>query len=348
MNAILRAAQRLTTPLLPDDYLTLVDPLWSTNRIRARVIAIQPEISDTVTVQLRPSRAMPHLAGQYLRIGVDIAGVRHWRSYSISSAPAPGTIAITAKQIDGGQVSTYLNKQLAVGEVVHLEVPQGDFVLPTTDSTARVLLIGAGSGMTPLISMLRDQRRRRTLQHVTVLAIARTADQLLFGDELRAMAEECRWLDLRVHLSAAEGRLDMTALSETVPDWRERQAWVCGPSALLDRAEQVWVEAGLDHQLTIERFHVANLTQPGAGGNVRFTASGLSSELDGATSILEAGERAGILMPHGCRMGICHNCVLPMRSGRIQDLRDGRIRGDADDLVQTCVSTPVGDVEIDF
>ncbi len=348
MNAILRAAQRLTTPLLPDDYLTLVDPLWSSTRIRARVVSLDPETSDTVTAHLHPSRHLPRLAGQYVRLGVDIDGVRQWRSYSISSAPADPVVSITVKRIDGGLVSNHLTRQLRPGDVVHLEAPQGDFVLPVDVGAVEVLLVGAGSGLTPIISMLRDQRRHRTVAHATVVAVARTEQDLLFRQELQTLAEECAWLDVRVHLTAETGRPDIAALAGTGSPGRAPRAWVCGPADLLESAEHAWSEAGLRDRLTVERFHTPLLTEPGAGGTVTFTASCRKVRLDGSTSILAAGEDAGILMPHGCRMGICHNCVLPKNSGRVQDLRDGRVSGDADDLVQTCVSTPVGDVEIDL
>lgn len=348
MNAILRAAQRLTTPLLPDDYLTLVDPLWSSTRIRARVVSLSRETPDTVTAHLRPSRHLPRRAGQYVRLGVDLDGVRHWRSYSISSAPDAAVVSITVKRIDGGLVSTYLTQRLRPGDVVHLEAPQGDFVLPVDDRAAQVLLVGAGSGLTPIISMLRDQRQHQTIGHATLVAIARSKQNLLFREELQMLARECAWLDVRVFLTAETGRPDIAALARAGSPERAPQAWVCGPADVLESAEHAWSEAGLRNRLTMERFHTPAFAEPGTGGTVTFTTTRRTVQLDGTTSILAAAENAGILMPHGCRMGICHNCVLPKNSGRVQDLRDGRISGDTDDLVQTCVSTPVGDVEIDL
>ena len=110
-----------------------------------------------------------------------------------------------------------------------------------------------------------------------------------------------------------QGRLDVAALAALVPDLAERETWACGPAGLLDAIEEQWADSEPD-LLHTERFRTA-LVEPGEGGTVRFTGTGTVLELDGATPILDAGEQSGVLMPSGCRMGICFSCVLPLREG---------------------------------
>ena len=344
-DRLLAAAEKLTTPLLPEDYLSLVDPLWSTTELRGRVEHVRRETPDAVTLVVRPSRGWPgHTAGQYVRLGVDIDGVRHWRSYSLTSAEGDECIAVTVNAVDGGRVSTHLVRDIGVGAVVHLEPPAGDFVLPTP--LRPLLFVTAGSGITPAMGMLRTLAAAGGLPDVVVLHSARTPEAVVFGEDLQALAATHPSLRLHLRHTATDGRLDLGALDELCPDWRERAAYVCGPAALLDAAERRWAEAGIGDRLRVERFAPVLAAVGGTGGDVTFTATGTTTTADGSTSLLDAGEAAGVLMPSGCRMGVCHTCVVPLRAGRVRDLRTGEVTGDEGDLVQTCISAAAGPVSL--
>jgi ferredoxin len=115
---------------------------------------------------------------------------------------------------------------------------------------------------------------------------------------------------------------------------------------MLEEAHEHW--AGLEDRLHVEHFRPATPKGGGQGGRVRFTKSGRETDADGGTPLLIAREEAGVLMPSGCRMGICHSCVGRLASGRVRDLRTGQVHGEAGDLVQTCVSAAAGPVEIEF
>jgi len=104
------------------------------------------------------------------------------------------------------------------------------------------------------------------------------------------------------------GKFDLARLDDVVQDWKERSAWACGPPAMLDSVEKAWDDAGLAEELHMERFTIARTDKGGEGGTVTFALSDKSIELDGATSLLEGGEKLGIQMPFGCRMGICQSC----------------------------------------
>ena len=344
MNALLEAASRLTTPLLPDDYLTLVNPLWSTRELRGRVEAVLPETADAATVVVRPGRAWPrHRAGQYVRVGVDIDGVRHWRTYSLTSPVdrSDGRFSFTVKAIPDGVVSNHLVRRLAAGDVLRLEAPQGEFVLPDP-LPRKVLFLTGGSGITPVMGMLRSHR----LGDVVHVHGAPTRDAVVFGAELRALASASYVLH-EFH-DDDSGMFTFDRLDEVCPDWRERDVWVCGPGPLMDAAEVHWTDAGLADRLRLERFRPRLLAEAGEGGEVAFTRSATTVTADGTTPLLDAGEAAGVLMPSGCRMGICHTCVVPLLAGRVRDLRTGEVHGEEGDLVQTCISAAAGPVELDL
>src|SRR5690348_7318067 len=157
----LSAARSLFTPLLPDDYLELINPLWSTRELRGRIERIHREQGDAVTIVIRPGHEWPgHRPGQYLRVGVVVDGVFHWRAYSLTSSPerADGCIAITPKLVPEGVVTPFLVGQARPGAVIRLGGVEGDFVLPEPPPE-KLLFISAGSGITPIMSMLRHLAR---------------------------------------------------------------------------------------------------------------------------------------------------------------------------------------------
>jgi ferredoxin-NADP reductase len=219
-------------------------------------------------------------------------------------------------------------------------------VLPTP-APRKALFLTAGSGITPVMGMLRNALPE--LGDAVLVHSAPTADDVIFADELRAWAEAGRLTLVERH-TETHGILEPAHLDELVPDWREREAWCCGPTGMLDAAEAHWAAAGLSDRLHTERFRPVVVAE-GEGGTVVFGRQGATVEADGATPILDAGEDAGVLMPSGCRMGICFGCVVPLTEGAVRDLRNGELTiatpGDGV-RIQTCVSAAAGRCEIDL
>lgn len=345
MPTLARFAERLTTPLLPADYLDVINPLLSAAALRGRITAVLPETADAATVVIRPGRGWPaHTPGQYLRLGVDVDGVRHWRAYSITSA-ADRCVTITVKAVPGGRVSEHLVRRAAIGTLVHLQAPAGDFTLDAAPGAA-VLFVTAGSGITPVMGMLRGLAPS-AVRDIVVVHSAPSAAEVIFGAELRRLAADGRIRLVEVH-TRTDGRLDAARLDVLVPDWRQRHTFACGPAELLDDLERRWAAEQLTGRLHVERFRTA-FTALGEGGRATFSTTGATVDADGATSLLETGESAGVLMPSGCRMGICFGCVAPLRAGAVRDLRSGEITTAGDGvLVQTCVSAAAGDCDIEL
>jgi stearoyl-CoA 9-desaturase NADPH oxidoreductase len=353
IRALRRVASLLTTPLAPEDIINLVNPLASARQLRGVVTKVVRETPDSTTIHFRPGRGWnPHAAGQWARIGVEIDGVRQWRSYSLSAAVGHDP-AITVTAI--GVVSTALARSTKVGDILFLDTPQGDFVLP--EHPRPLLMLTAGSGLTPVMSMIRTLVPRRPDADVVLVHSARTRDDALFHDELLELADQFPGLTVRHWFTREEDgrRLDLsdvTDLETLCPDWRERAAYACGPPDFLDAASELWERDGDDAThagLTIERFAPILLEGSGGeGGLLTFEKSDKEVEAGGDVPLLEAGEDCGVVMPSGCRMGICRSCLVPLVAGKVRDLRTGEVHGDEGELIQTCVNAAAGPVHLDI
>ena len=350
-DRVRRAGSKLTTPLHPDDYLSLINPLWSSRELRGRVEEVVPETDDAATLVIRPGWGWryDHRPGQYVGIGVQVDGKFQWRSYSVSSPPRRRgrTISITVRAMPEGKLSAHLVNGLAPGTIVRLALPEGDFVLPDPPPAKLLFLVG-GSGVTPVMSMLRTLDRRGTMPDVVLHYSSPTPERMIFRDELLALAEKHDGLTLHQLHTDTDGMLELDDLARVCPDWRERETWACGPGPMLDAVHDFWDRHGLQDRLHQERFSLELGGDGGEGGTISFRNSGKTAEVDGATTILEAGEQAGVGMPYGCRMGICHTCTVTLLSGTIRDLRSGNEFGQPNEPVQTCVTAAVGDCTLDI
>jgi stearoyl-CoA 9-desaturase NADPH oxidoreductase len=348
----LRAVRSLFTPLLPDDYLELINPLWSTRELRGRIERIQRENDNAATILIRPGYEWEgHRAGQYLRIGVVIDGVVHWRAYSLTSDPdrPDGCISITPKLVDAGKVSPYFVKRARPGEIVRLGAVEGTFVLPE-DVPEKILFISAGSGITPIMSMLRSLDREDAVRDVRHIHSARNENGVIFGEQLRDIEERRDGFDVHLQVTSRDGRITPKDLDDLCGDWRERQTYASGPGEMLDALVEHWEQEGDPDRLCIERFQpiIGGDAGDGKGGTIRFLKSEIEANSDGGTPILVAGEDAGATLPFGCRIGICHTCVGKLCSGQIRDVRTGEVSGQEGEMVRTCVNAPEGDVEIEL
>ncbi|MDN4160892.1 ferredoxin reductase [Nocardioides abyssi] len=358
-SALRRVAESAVTPLELDDVLDVFHPLRAGAELRGRIVQVLPETPESATIVLKPGRAWAgHVPGQYVRVGVDVEGVRLWRTYSLTHGPRPdGCISITVKAIPDGVVSNHLVHRARAGQMLQLAQAEGEFVLPQP-VPGKLLLVTGGSGITPVIGMLRNLHSKAVAPTTDIVLVHVNASEsaAIFRAELRALHAAGR-IRLVERFDDTHGVLDVALLAELVPDLDERLTYACGPAGLLDALEQHHADRGLD--LTTERFRPV-LVAPAdgeAGGTVTLTGptgGGTTIEADGTTPILDAAEQAGVLMPSGCRMGICMGCVLPMRAGAVRDLRNGALTvavpgetGPQGVPIQTCISAAAGACSID-
>ncbi|HEX5090763.1 MAG TPA: iron-sulfur cluster-binding domain-containing protein [Nocardioides sp.] len=352
-NAMRRVAEAAVTPLELGDVLDVFHPLRGGRAgLQGRIVSVTPETAESATILVRPGRDWAgHVPGQYVRVGVDVDGVRLWRTYSLTHGPRRDrNLSFTVKAIPGGVVSNHLVHRARAGQMIQLEQAEGEFVLPVP-IPRKLLMVTAGSGITPVIGMLRNLFSRRVPvdTDITLVHVNQSESSALFRDELRAHSTAGH-LALVERYDDCHGILDVDHLDELVPDLDERLTYACGPAGLLDALEKHHADRGLS--LTTERFRPV-LVEAGEGGSVTFS-DGREVEADGATPILDVAENAGVLMPSGCRMGICMGCVVPMRSGAVRDLRNGAVTtaipgetGPEGVPIQTCINAAAGECHLD-
>jgi ferredoxin-NADP reductase len=351
---LLQAARSMTTPLLPDDYLGLLDPRWSTKEATGTIVRIQPETDEASTVVIKPSHEWAgHTPGQYLRIGAEIDGVRHWRAYSLTSDPEhpEGLVSITVKYVEEGLMSPWLLKQAKPGTLVFLGQVEGTFHLPDP-LPKKILSISAGSGITPVMALQRELDRTDNITDVVHIHSARKPELFIFGDLFRELQGRREGYVLHERITSDQGRIKPEDLDELVPDWRERDTFLSGPRDMIDAFEEHYLEHGSDDTvLHVERFQPVigdGSADVGSGGTVSFRVQDVEATCDVGISILVGGEEAGALLPYGCRMGICHTCVGKLKSGKVRDLRTGEVFADEGQTIRTCVNAPEGPIEIEL
>jgi ferredoxin-NADP reductase len=324
-----------------DRYVELVAPAFSTSEVRAEVVAVTRQTPATVTLELRPNDLWRGFrAGQFVLLAVEVDGVRHVRSYSPAGSEhaGDGRIELTVKAHPQGVVSRHLVDRARPGMVVGLSQADGDFVLPERRPDD-LLLVSGGSGVTPVMSMLRTLRDEGHAGRVTVLHYARTRADVCYAAELERAGATV------VHTREPGARRFSAA---TVPQLATAHAYAGGPTALVDAVRDAAAEAGSESRLRVEHFvPPAPAPAPDAGGTLTFARSGVTAAGDGRP-LLEQAEAAGLAPVHGCRMGICHTCTCRKTAGHVLDLRTGEVLGDDEPDIRICVSAPVGDVTLDL
>jgi ferredoxin-NADP reductase len=362
-------ARRLFLDRQVELWAAALDGAWSLSEIRARVVAVVAETSDTRTFVLSPNaRWRGHRAGQYVSLEIEIDGVRVRRCYSISSAPGEQQLAITVKRTPGGRVSNWLHDHLRVGDVVRMGPAAGDFVLPATSDPRGLFFVSGGSGITPVMSMLRSLAARGPIEDLVFVHHARSRADVIFGAELARLAAAHRGLRLIIRTDDEPGgRFDERRLIELVPDFAARATFLCGPPPLMERVERMYEAAGATVHLKRERFGL--LPSPAAvpasplggvdgrgneafgidalGVEVRLARSGRRFTANRATPLLDQLERAGERPPYGCRMGICQTCQCTKRSGTVLNSITGAVSSEPNEKIQLCISVPRSDVELE-
>jgi len=342
----------LLGPYGVDRYLELIRPDLTIRDARARVLSIQRQTPRSATVTLRPNAAWRGFtAGQFVPVGVDIEGIRRTRTYSpaCSEHRADGLLELTVTAHPGGLVSRHLLRRLRPGDVVHLGQASGTFLLPAP-RPQRLVLISGGSGITPLLSMLRSLCEEGHRGEVTFVHYARTAADWLYRSEVERLAAVHPGIQVHYIATREGGRhIEPDFVAELLggAPAAEAQAAVCGPPTLIEAVRSIWSEA--PDPVLAETFTPPSLgiTGAAASGSLRFVRSDVTAPVRPGT-LLEQAEGAGLSPEFGCRMGICHTCTCRKQAGAVRNLRTGEVSTEEDEDIQLCISVPAGDVALEL
>ncbi len=338
-----------------DRYLEQIKPTLVIGECRAEVVAVAHGSEDSVTLTLRPNRAWRGIrAGQFVQVSVEIDGVRHTRCYSPASAEDCGReLEITVKRHPDGLVSNFLADHARSGMVLGLSEADGDFHLPDARPDS-ILLIGGGSGITPLMAILRTLCAEEYAGQIALIQYAPDPERTIYREQLDRLAAVRPNFNLARSYTRApgtgelDGHFSPTHLPQANPCFATAETFACGPPALLDAVRGTWAN-GLEQRLHVESFVPPTLLpvgEPGTG-SIRFAGSNLEVENSGA-SILEQAEQAGVPAQSGCRMGICHTCTCRKLSGTVKNLLTEEVSAAPDEEIQLCISAPLSDLVIDL
>ncbi len=351
-----RPIASLTSPFTIDHYLDQIHPMLAAENVRARVVDVIHETGEASTVVLRPNGAWNgFVPGQHVQFGVEVDGKRRVRVFSVSSSRANKnkTFSVSVKAHPDGYVSQFLHNDLKPGTIVYLSQAEGDFVLPH-EVPDNVLLVSGGSGITPVMSMIRTLRDSGHTGRVTFLHYARSLEDEMFSDELDEIAAQAPQAKVvrvftRKPAPGAElkGRFTIDHLKHLGIDPADTLTYACGPAGLIASVRDTYDELGASELLRMEYFKVPNidLDAADATGTLTFDNATIKTDNSGAT-ILEQAEAAGLKPEFGCRMGVCNTCAIKKNHGAVRHVISNEISANTDETIKICVNVPIGDVSV--
>jgi len=349
---------------------------------RLVVAKVERETRDAVAITFAVPDALAEpfrfAAGQHLTLRADIGGQDVRRSYSICSGARDGSLRIAVKRNPGGVFSGWANESLKAGDTLDVMPPLGHFGVPLVSGSRRSYAgFAAGSGITPLLSIVKTTLATEPLSRFTLFYGNRASGTVMFKEELAALKDTYLTRFNLVHVLSREaqdidllhGRIDRTKADALAAHWLDLEAieavFVCGPDGMMQAVAEALKARGCpDAKVRIERFatsvprHEHRPAKPPEPGH---TECAVTVVLDGATrtftlekgkeSILEAGLKAGIEIPYSCKSGVCSTCRAKLTAGEVDmdvnfALEDYEV---ARGFVLTCQSHPVTDqVAVDY
>jgi len=367
MNAQIRPSprrpgplKRLLRPLVKPDvfdfWATRFHRTWTWERPLARLVAREAASADAVTLLFKPNRHWAgHRAGQHVNLGIEIDGVRLTRSYSLTAPPrADGLLPVTVKAIEGGKVSRHLCRDARLGDIVDLGPAFGELTLPASPKGA-FLLLAAGSGITPLMALVRELATQGMPVDLTLLYWVRRREEACFLDELRTLAAAHPRFRFRLLLTRdtaassdeAEGRIDDALLGVHAGDLATQQAMACGPGGFVEAARSLLASRAATFQA--EAFTAPPVTVVDEGEvDIRLQRSGRTLRVARGESLLVALEQQGLKPPSGCRMGICNTCACGKSAGSTRHLPSGELMHEPSLALKLCIHSAATDLDLDL
>ena len=347
-----------------------------------KVAEIVPETAEanSIRFEIPPNLrdAFTFKAGQHLTLRASIEGQEIRRNYSLCTAPAEADWMVTVKRIGGGVFSNWVADQLKVGDTLEVMVPHGSFTTDFDEANHRHLVgIAGGSGITPVMSLIKTLLREEPNSRFTLLYGNRDSSSVIFLEALAGLKDKYLGKFEIYHFLDAEeqdielfnGMLDRARLEQAiehlVPDSPVVDDWfICGPGPMMDAAEG----ALLDRGVAKDRIHIERFTAERPAGAVSKEIAQLQTQAEGVTisvtldgrtrrvpfvagNILDSAREAGLPAPFACKAGVCATCRAKVTRGKVEmaaryGLTDEEV---ADGYVLTCQSVPLGNgVAVDY
>lgn len=351
LNPLLRplrwlVARRWLREAEVDAVLAWLQPGWRLNRVFARVEGREWVADDMLAVRLRCNgNARGWRAGQHVQLYLQLAGVRHSRSYSLTRVECDGCVELGIRRQPGGRLSNHLLDHLSVGALLELGQAQGELCWPA--ASTGVALLAAGSGITPLLGLLREALARGFTAPINLLHYIREQGQQPFVAELQQLMQRYPNLSVRWALTgqvSSDAELHGRFRGEHLQGLALDNVLACGPAGFVERVAQHW-----RGPLQVEAFTAPERSaEPGSAVRLGFARTRQQVTGDSARSLLEQAEAAGLRPAHGCRQGICASCTCTLLSGTVRDLRNGALFAEPGQPIRLCISAPAGDVDIDL
>ena len=323
---------------------------------------VKRETEKAVTLIFDDDEACKYLPGQYLTLIMKIDGKEERRSYSICSTPkTENGISVTVKEITGGKVSGFINRNVAKGQTIEILAPEGNFLLPD-DHQGHLVFIAAGSGITPVFSMIKE-----VLHHlendVTLIYGNRNESSVIFGSELRQLAEKFadRFTLIETLSQPSEnwnglkGRINHELLKNNLQRLNnDAFYYLCGPEELMKTTKEFLLKSGVtDKKIKQEKF-VTSKKEPEMNGEEQIIERQVTVIVDGEEhqvivkpdeTILEAALDDDIDMPFSCQSGICTTCRGKLISGKVSMEEDEGLSPEEieNGYVLNCVGHPLTD-----
>lgn len=317
--------------------MTQSPPLWQQGAQTLCCVERRQETVDAVTLVFRPLQALAvnYQPGQFLLLTVEIDGQSHSRAYSLSSSPSRSTdLAVTVKRVAGGLVSNWLLDHFHTGDTLSALAPTGAFFLPADYSARKILLCSAGSGITPMMSMTHWLLDNQRTTEIIFLHSARHAEDIIFRDELMALAAQYPQFKLSLILDQVtdafacyQGFLNPALFDQLVPDLSDCHVFMCGPTPYMNGLESCL----RDRKFPTENSHKESFTPAAPMSideavanqfNLAVPNFGASSEITNQQTVLDALEALQLPIIGACRSGVCGSCKCKVVSGSVENISE--------------------------
>ena len=329
-------------------WLQKINPLWSMNQPLAKVVKKQIVAKDMVSLILQCNRHVQRgVAGQHHPVTVEIAGRHYERTYSLMQVDADH-LCLTVKKIDQGLVSSWLVDQSQTGNILRLGQPYGE--MQQQVQTPRLLLLAAGSGITPMLSLIEAFCQSRQLKAIFVQLMywVKTHEDAAYAEYLKEVAENFPNFTYQIfYTQQQDQRLNQSHVNQ-LKSLNETTVYACGPSGFAATAETLFKHVA---SIQTEAFSLSQFDTDATDTgfiNVTLTQSNKTLAIPKGQSILSSLEHQGIKPKHGCRMGICNKCACTKAQGSTKNLLNGSANHEPSQLLKICVNSAQSDLVIDL